>query len=994
MALNTIMGINFKANINDLISGVTAARREMKTLNSKYKEMDSSMEDLADSTAKLELKRAKLNDALIIENRTLELKQGLLDKTTKKQGANSEAAKAAAAAVMDQRAKINKLNNDLKKINIQIESGTKAFDEQGNGLSLLGAKIEKTIAHIAMLNAENEEGVNDQKILIAEVEKANLVRTQEETKLKSLQAALEKTKESYGENSVEVMKAQTAVYQQQTVVANATKTFNNAKKALNDYNEENKEAKTILDRMRKAWKNTAQAMKEASDAIDPLSDGFTVLKGAMSHLVAHISASLFGTLKALLGNARELRKELAMLNATAMELELNTSELQKAEDAIKRVYSVTENTAGATEALNNLLTAGFKGNALDEVTDLLLGASIKWKDTLSMEGLGDSIQEAIGSQGMSVTGQFAELLERMGYDLKDWTKDFASLTTDAERQAKIVEALSKDNSLAQTLKLYQSDEVGGKLIKENEEIYETLRTSAQMAEWLNPIIIAVRKNLNELFLKAIDYVEELGGQEVIVEWINKVFDAAAALFDVVKSNLPLIATVLGVLTTGFAGTKIAAGIKGITTGFTEAAGAAKGFTGIMKGLGGVLKMNIFSIIAIAVVALVAALVHLYKTNEDVRNTLNGIFEAFKPILETLKEVAQALLPPLKTLIESLLDVLASVLQIVLPILQVFIELIAYKLTHALQIVSGALQVFIGGVNFAIGIFRTIIDVIVAVVQSIVAIVTGNFDQLGEIWSNFGTKTKEMWANLWQGLKDGFVNGFKTIWKSYTESFQKLIDWFKNLFGIHSPSKVMDGFGKNIMEGLINGIQGLFGGIKDVISKIVNFFTDLPSRVADKVKDVGSRIKDAFTSAVTSMKDIGKNIVSGLWNGINDKADWLGKKITGFASNAGQAIKDFFGIESPSKWAIEQGGMIGLGFGKGIANSAEDALVGVKSFNNKLSGGFAVQPNAATTAATTHQVVNAGLTVNYNGKLSRKQLYQLEKDNYTAMKMKLRSEGLV
>ena len=40
------------------------------------------------------------------------------------------------------------------------------------------------------------------------------------------------------------------------------------------------------------------------------------------------------------------------------------------------------------------------------------------------------------------------------------------------------------------------------------------------------------------------------------------------------------------------------------------------------------------------------------------------------------------------------------------------------------------------------------------------------------------------------------------------------------------------------------------------------------------------------------------------------------------------------------------------------------------------------------------VINAGMTVNYNGNLSRKQLKRIENDNYTAIRTKLKAEGAI
>ena len=42
-----------------------------------------------------------------------------------------------------------------------------------------------------------------------------------------------------------------------------------------------------------------------------------------------------------------------------------------------------------------------------------------------------------------------------------------------------------------------------------------------------------------------------------------------------------------------------------------------------------------------------------------------------------------------------------------------------------------------------------------------------------------------------------------------------------------------------------------------------------------------------------MLDIGKNIVQGLWNGINNAKDWVLDKIKGFGESVLNGIKSFF-----------------------------------------------------------------------------------------------------
>ena len=48
-----------------------------------------------------------------------------------------------------------------------------------------------------------------------------------------------------------------------------------------------------------------------------------------------------------------------------------------------------------------------------------------------------------------------------------------------------------------------------------------------------------------------------------------------------------------------------------------------------------------------------------------------------------------------------------------------------------------------------------------------------------------------------------------------------------------------------------------------------------------------------------MLDVGKNLVQGIWNGINNATAWVLEKIRGFGASIVNGIKNIFGIHSPS-----------------------------------------------------------------------------------------------
>ena len=60
------------------------------------------------------------------------------------------------------------------------------------------------------------------------------------------------------------------------------------------------------------------------------------------------------------------------------------------------------------------------------------------------------------------------------------------------------------------------------------------------------------------------------------------------------------------------------------------------------------------------------------------------------------------------------------------------------------------------------------------------------------------------------------------------------------------------------------------------------------------------IKNAFSGAFTWLRDLGINMVKGLWQGIQNSANWLSENITNWIGGIWSGIKGFFGIKSPSK----------------------------------------------------------------------------------------------
>jgi len=120
-------------------------------------------------------------------------------------------------------------------------------------------------------------------------------------------------------------------------------------------------------------------------------------------------------------------------------------------------------------------------------------------------------------------------------------------------------------------------------------------------------------------------------------------------------------------------------------------------------------------------------------------------------------------------------------------------------------------------------------------------------------------------------------------------------------------------------------EGILSTISEVVGKIVTFFTKT-------IPESLSKVGDWF-------KDIGSNIVEGVWSGIQGMTSWIGDKVGGFFSGIIDGAKDLLGIRSPSKVFAGIGENMALGLGSGFSSE-------MKSINADIQKAIPTSFNAS------------------------------------------------
>ena len=147
----------------------------------------------------------------------------------------------------------------------------------------------------------------------------------------------------------------------------------------------------------------------------------------------------------------------------------------------------------------------------------------------------------------------------------------------------------------------------------------------------------------------------------------------------------------------------------------------------------------------------------------------------------------------------------------------------------------------------------------------------------------------------------------------------------------------EALGAVILQGIENGVNSIdftafwddwFAGFAD----IQEFFGGVWDNFKIGWEDVYDKVKGLFK--VDNFRDLGKNIITGIWNGIDNAKQWMIDQFTGLKDSVLNGLKSVFGIASPSKLMRDMVGKnlalgIGVGFMAEMPEIGEDAVQAAK-----------------------------------------------------------------
>lgn len=317
---------------------------------------------------------------------------------------------------------------------------------------------------------------------------------------------------------------------------------------------------------------------------------------------------------------------------------------------------------------------------------------------------------------------------------------------------------------------------------------------------------------------------------------------------------------------------------------------------------------------------------LGNANADMTNLTGNLVDAFQAVVKNIIPVLENILAALPTAMDAIISAIGDLLPILLEtvtklfsqvlstIIALLPELIPAAVDAVMTIVGAIIDNLPMLIDAAIQLVTTLVEgigsalpeLIPAAVSAIITIVNGLLDSMDQILNAAFAIIK--------GLTEGLLNALPQL----IEALPQIITSIINFITDNLPAIIETGIELTVQlaAGLINAIPQLVAALPQIINAIV----------------------EGLGTAVSSVFDIGKNIVSGLWEGIKSLGGWIKDKVSGFFSGIVDNANNLLGIHSPSTVFAGIGENMGKGIGVGF-DQVMDAVT--KDMQNSIPTDFDV-----------------------------------------------------
>lgn len=667
-----------------------------------------------------------------------------------------------------------------------------------NAVSAISKEMAVLSSAMTKTKAEFEGQSDSMEALTATGEQLQQQYDLQAKKVETMRKALENATKEFGEGSTQAQnwqislnKAEAQLIKTGRAIEDNESQMREIKEAMSKAADEAEDTGDAFDDLEKNTKDLDKTAEKAKVNWASFAKGLVTATAAVVKAAASLGTAAVSGITAAAESTREYRNELALLATNA---EATGNSVDGMEAKLREVSTITGDSGAAVEGLSNIMQTGFSLSAVDKITDTLVGASIKWKDTLKFEGLADGLQETLATG--AATGSFGEMLERMGMDLDEFNAGLQACNDTASQQEYILRRLS-GTGLAGLKDAYE--ESNKSILDAERAQYDLNDALSELGAAAEPAIAGVKGQLAEI-LSIITQGFTSGGFEGLS---GAVTEALTMAVNSISTYLPQVVSL---------GTDIIMSLaNAITDNLPLLLDAA---------------IDIISTLFDGVVDLLPTLID--AALQMVFTLAEGITESLPTLVPTIVDLVLYLVDTLVNNVDELIDAALAIivalgegLMYAMPELlgkvpEIIVKLVGAVIENLPKLLEASIAI-IG--ELAGGLIMSIPRLLMAV-PTIISELVGSF---GKYMKNF----MDIGKNIVRGLFDGIMSMGSWLSERFGAWVDNMIDSVKESLGIHSPSTVFAGIGKYMAMGLGEGFAGEMKKVQQQINGAIPTEMNMP-----------------------------------------------------------------------------------------------------------------------------------------------------------------------
>jgi predicted nucleic acid-binding Zn-ribbon protein len=952
----------FKKSLQDINGAFKVLGSEMALVTSQFDKNDKSIENYAKQNEVL----AKQIDT---QKSKIDTLNSALENAQKTYGENSSQAQKWQIQLNKAQAELNNMERAVRDNNKAIEDAKGVMADAGNSAKNLDARFADAVQGIKKFG--------DVKGQITDVGTAI-----KDAGAKIKEMANPKNLVDFAKNAGDALKGK------------LTDGLKSAVVGVNDFVSGTKDVKPAADEMTKAVENSGKSADDAGNKFDALGGILKGIGGVMAGAFTAIGGAVIAGTKALSDFSVETAAYADTFITMSTVTGVSAEALQAYSYAADLVDVSLETMTGSMAKNIKSMTAYTNGNK---------------QAIAAYDSLGVSVTDANGNLRDSET-VYWELIDALGKIEDETARDSTAMTLFG-RSAQELNPLIAQGSAGIAELTKEAHDMGAVLSDDAlmnagafDDTIQRLKQGSDAAKRnLGTVLMPTLNNLGttgvELLAKFNKALSESGGDlsavanilgevvgdvaDVILKElptiINMVMSLVGAIGNALLENLPMIANTASQLIMTLLDAMVVA-LPLITQGAVQ------------------LLLTLTQGILDNLPALVEAAVHMVSA------LVSGIGDALPTLIPAMVDavmlMAQTLFDNLPMLMDAALKLIVGLAEGLIAAIPKLIERLPELISSILNFLLGNIPKFVqAGIDLLMAIVKDLPTIIKAIVKAVPQIITAIINAIidnypliveagFELFKALIQALPEIWGLLYDGMMqlltgiylalesgiprlvdfgkqmiEGIWNGISSVANWLREKisgfFGGVVDNIKDFFGIHSPSTLFAGLGKNMADGLGVGFSNEMDSVSEEMidsipqsvpidikpevevpevdtagstESLSGMIFGTPDELIAQGEDSAALIRDGilqfmptFMTDIKNMAnelgkasaEIGTAIVDGVWKGILSKQAMFYNQVYLFFANLIKQVRSQLGIRSPSSVFADIGENMALGLGEGF-----------------------------------------------------------------------------